>query len=124
MSKSFVIAVLLFLASSAFAATVTRVSIVARPRVYNGPCPATIDFIGTIRVSRHPVMVTYQWVRSDGARGERQQVEIRSAGQGVTDRWTLGAGREHLRIWEQLHVLAPTGIVSPRQVVDVNCRRR
>lgn len=103
--------------------TVTGVSIVARPAVYNGPCPATIQFISTIRVSRFPVMVDYRWERSDGAIGPRRKVRINSAGRGVTDTWTLGSSRgQHFRIWERLHVLAPTGIQSQGQVVTVNCR--
>lgn len=124
MSKRLLVFGILALVSMPLAAqqTVTEVRIVAKPRVYNGPCPATIDFIATIFVSRQPVKVEYQWERSDGAVGPRRQVVIRSAGQGVRESWTLGRGRERLQIWERLHVLAPTGISSPEQVVRVNCR--
>ncbi|HYM61890.1 MAG TPA: hypothetical protein VEZ11_13485 [Thermoanaerobaculia bacterium] len=118
------VAVVVVFAVSLFAQehTVTKVAIVAKPKVYTGPCPADIQFIATIFVSRHPVWVDYQWERSDGAKGERQRVEIRSAGQGIYTTWHLGAGREQLHIWERLHVLAPTGISSPPGNVTVNCR--
>lgn len=124
MLRRSVLVVLLLAAVSAFAQvhTVTRVAIVARPKVYDGPCPANLQFTATIFVSRHPVKVTYEWIRSDGARSGRQEVVIRAAGQGVTDSWTLGGRRFHKTVWEQLHVLAPTGISSPRGVVRVNCR--
>jgi len=102
--------------------TVDRVAIVVRPEVYNGPCPATIHFTGTIFVTRRPVRVTYEWERSDGAKSGRETVDIRSEGRGVGDTWTLGAGHGRYRVWEQLHVLAPTGIRSARGVARINCR--
>jgi hypothetical protein len=111
------------LAAYAEQRTVTRVGIVAKPRAYNGPCPASLEFIATIHVSRHPVRVEYQWERSDGGRGRRETIEIRSAGQGVTDTWTLGRGGERRVVWERLHVLAPTGISSPEARVRVDCHR-
>src|SRR5262249_49776799 len=101
--------------------TVTRVAIVARPATYTGPCPATLQFTATIFVS-HPSFVEYQWERSDGARGERRRIDIRSAGQGVTDTWRLGAGHQTKVVWERLHVLAPTGISSPEAHVRLSCR--
>lgn len=122
MSKRLCIAGFLFICCLPLAAaTVSGVGIVARPRKYDGPCPATIEFIATIRVT-HPSRVTYRWVRSDGAEGPKRVVDIHGAGQGVTDSWTLGRGRQNMRIWEQLHVLAPTGIRSARQVVQLRCR--
>ena len=102
--------------------TVTRVGIVANPRTFTGSCPAAIKFTGTIMVSRHPVAVTYEWERSDGARAQRETVQIRSAGQGVSTTWRLGAAGQHLRVWERLHVVAPTGITSDSAVAVVNCR--
>ena len=117
-----VVAVILSPAAVLFAQhTVTRVGIVARPNSFSGRCPADLEFIATIHVNR-PSFVEYQWERSDGARGQRQRVEIRGAGRGVTDRWRLGSGRQHLVVWERLHVLAPTGIWSPAARVAVNCR--
>lgn len=103
--------------------TVTKVVAIAKPKMYDGPAPATLEFVGTIFVSRHPVTVEYQWERSDGAKGERRKITIRSEGQGVKDSWQLGAPGEHLRVWEKLHVLVPTGIASAAAVVTVNCRK-
>jgi len=107
---------------SAQARTVTRVAAVARPRTYSGPCPAEIRFTGTIFVSRRPVFVDYRWERSDGAMGPRQQIEIRSAGQGVVDTWRIGRRGERMEVWEKLHVLAPTGISSPAAIAKLVCR--
>ena len=102
--------------------TVSRVRIVARPAVYNGPCPATITFTATIFVNRRPARVTYEWERSDGARSPRQTVDINAAGRGVSETWTLGGARERRRVWEVLHVVAPTGISSPKGFAQINCR--
>ena len=102
--------------------TVTSVGLVAKPRSYSGPCPATLRFIGTIHVSRYPVWVDYQWERSDGARGRRQRIRIDSVGRGVSETWQLGSGRQRMQVWERLHVLAPTGISSPAVRVNVRCR--
>ena len=122
MRRIFPLLLLLVATTAVHAQTVTRVAVVAKPRAYHGPCPAEIQFIGTIRVSRHPVAVEYVWERSDGARSPRQRVVIRSAGQAVREYWTLGAHRDHLQVWEELHVVAPTNIRSPRAFVRVNCR--
>ena len=121
MRPVFLVLVLL-IATAAHAQTVTRAGVVAKPKNFKGRCPAEIQFIGTIHVSRHPVEVEYVWERSDGARSERHRLVIRSAGQGVNEYWTLGAPGQHMVIWEQLHVLAPTNIRSPRVPVRVNCR--
>ena len=103
--------------------TVTRVGIVAKPNKYHGDCPTTIEWIATIHVSHHPAKVTYQWERSDGAHGPRQEVEIDSAGRGVSDTWQLGRPGMHEVVWQRLHVLAPTGISSPEARVKIECRK-
>jgi hypothetical protein len=123
--RSSIVSVLVFLFAMSLAAkvrTVTSVGIVAKPRSYSGPCPVTLKFIGTIRVSRFPVLVDYVWERSDGGRGRRQRVRIDSAGRSVSETWRLGSRRQRMQVWERLHVLAPTGISSPAARVNVNCR--
>ena len=102
--------------------TVNRVVVAARPASFAGRCPAHLHFVGTIYVTRYPVWLEYEWERSDGGRGPRQRVEVRSRSLTVGDSWELGGGRERLRVWERLHVLAPTGISSPAANVSVNCR--
>ena len=120
--RRFLAVLVLLIAATAQGQTVTRVGVVAKPKNFHGRCPAEIQFIGTIRVSRHPVEVEYVWERSDGARGERHSVVIRSAGQAVNEYWTLGQHGQRMQVWEQLHVLAPTNIRSARIPVRVNCR--
>ena len=101
--------------------TVTKVVVIGKPSTYTGPCPAEIQFVGTIFVSEPPVTVEYEWERSDGARGERHRLEIRSAGQGVYETWKLGEPTKHMRVWERLHILSPRNMTSPHAVVTINC---
>jgi len=103
--------------------TVTRVVAVVNPKNPKGECPLELKFTGTIFVSRHPVSVTYEWERSDGARSGRKTIEIRSAGQGVTETWKLGAKGETKTVSEKLHVLAPTGMTSNEASTTVRCNK-
>lgn len=100
--------------------TVTRVLVVAKPRTYSGPCPTTIEFLGTIFVSR-PARVEYRWERSDGTLGPRQFVDIRSAGKGVTTTWRVGTPRRVFSGWERLRVLSPNAISSNTAAIQIKC---
>ena len=120
---SFVMVLLacLFLASAeAQLYTVTKVVAIAKPNTFAGPCPTTIEFVGTIFVSR-PGRVEYRWERSDGVMGPRESVDIRSAGKGVTTTWKLGTPHRNFSAWEKLHVLAPTGIISNQAAIQIKC---
>ena len=100
--------------------TVTKVVAIAKPNTYAGPCPATIEFVGTIFVSR-PARVEYRWERSDGAMGPRESVDISSAGKGVTTTWQVGTPHRSFNGWEKLHVLAPNSISSNEAAVQIKC---
>jgi len=100
--------------------TVTKVVVIAKPNTYAGPCPAPIEFLGTIFVSR-PTRVEYRWERSDGVMGPRESVDIRSAGKGVTTTWKVGTPRRNFSGWEKLHVLAPTTMISNQAAVQIKC---
>ena len=102
--------------------TVTEVKAIAKPKQYHGPCPTTIEFVATIFVSHHPARVDYQWERSDGAKGPRQTITNRSAGEGVSTTWEISR-RIHGEFdgWEKLHVLAPTGISSNEAQFQIKC---
>ena len=100
--------------------TVTKVVVIAKPSTYTGPCPATIEFLGTIFVSR-PARVEYRWERSDGVLGPRESVDSRSAGKGVTTTWKMGTPRRSFSGWERLHVLAPASMISNQATVQIKC---
>jgi len=101
---------------------VDRVIAVARPANYVGPCPARIEFTGTIMVNR-PTTVTYRWERSDRGMGQPQSVTIRSAGAGVATSWQLGSpGRGTFNGYQTLHVLSPNEAFSNPAHFSVTCR--
>jgi hypothetical protein len=100
---------------------VTKVVAIAKPNTYAGPCPAAIEFLGTIFVSR-PGRIEYRWERSDGVMGPRESVDIRSAGKGVTTTWRVGSPHKSFSGWEKLHVLAPTGIISNQASIQIKCK--
>ena len=104
------------------ARTIEGVGIFSTPRDWSAPCPADLKFVGTINASRWPVRVEYRWERSDGAVSARRFIEVRSQHQRVTETWRLGRYRQHMVVWERLHVLAPTNIKSGQALVTVNCR--
>ena len=108
--------------AAAAPATITRIDVVAKPAAYIGKCPANISFIATVHVSRWPVVIQYQWERSDGTRSRRERVEIAGARHSLTDLRRIGARRQRLRIWERLHVLAPSDVTSRQARVIVRCR--
>jgi hypothetical protein len=101
---------------------VTRVVTVVNPKTWNGRAPAHLTFTGTIFVANPPVDVEYTWIRSDGAKGGVQRATIRSAGQGFTDTWDVGAPKEKMRVWERLQVVSPNNASSNPAMATVNCR--
>jgi hypothetical protein len=101
---------------------VTKVVTVVNPKSWNGRAPAHLKFTGTIFVADPPVDVEYTWVRSDGAEGGVQRATIRSAGQGFTDTWDVGAPKEKMRVWERLKVISPNNASSNPAIATVNCR--
>ena len=123
MRRLFMAALLAALPASAAApAPVTRIDVIAKPAAYIGKCPANLSFIATIRVARWPLVVEYQWERSDGSRTRREHVQIRGASQGVTDLRRIGRRGQRLRVWQRLHVLAPNPLTSRQARAIVTCR--
>jgi hypothetical protein len=109
-------------AGSAAAQAVNHVVAIAKPKHYEGPCPASIEFVGTIFVN-HPAQVTYRWERSDHATGPAQSVFISGAGRGVTTTWQMSRPpAEVFRAGEVLHVLSPGDVYSNRAEFTLVCR--
>ncbi|MGH8457370.1 MAG: hypothetical protein ACRETW_08460 [Stenotrophobium sp.] len=109
----------------AFAAAkpaITRVSATARPEVFNGECPAALEFVGTIRVSKHPVTVEYVWERSNSSRSAVRRIQVRSAVQLITDEWSVGGPSGQMQVWEKLTILSPVNIASAKAMATVNCK--
>lgn len=115
------IASLLPQAASAGSA-VTGVSAHARPAQYRGDCPAPLEFVGTVKLGRHPVVLEYVWERSNHTRSEVRRIQARSAKQVLTDAWGVGGPPGKMQVWEKLTILSPDMISSGQARVEVDCR--
>jgi hypothetical protein len=94
---------------------VAAVELVAEPREYEGPCPATIQLRGVIMVEGGPGTITYMFVRSDGARGPVESMLVAVPGpKAVETKWTLWGQPPQgtFEGWQRLVVLTPEGIES------------
>ena len=100
------------------------VHLAAAPPNFNGECPATITFNGTIGLN-HPGTVRYRFIRSDRARGPFFTLKFEEAGQQhVTATWRLGGARlKHYAGWEAIQIVYPRGIISNRAHFQLNCEK-
>jgi hypothetical protein len=103
-------------------ARVTGLSPTVDPRMSNGPCPAAFTFTTLITANHYPVTVEYQWERSDGAKGQKQSIELTHAGTPVTETWKLGGAGTKIEIWERLHVLTPNDMKSGTPKAKLVCK--
>ncbi|MEO8035557.1 MAG: hypothetical protein ABI837_14065 [Acidobacteriota bacterium] len=105
------------------AAKVTSVTAAVTPASFKGPCPKLFEFTGVITVDS-PGVVTYKWIRSDGAQAPGQKVEFRQAGrQTVKSTWTLGDATKLPRFngWQEVQVLSPETLVSNKAEFNLTC---
>ncbi|MGH8461845.1 MAG: hypothetical protein ACRESS_09580 [Stenotrophobium sp.] len=101
---------------------VTSVSAQARPAEYSGDCPAALEFVGTFRVSHHPVVVEYVWERSNHSRSAVRRIQARGTLQTITDEWGVGGPPGTMQVWEKLIILSPNSISSAVAKATVNCQ--
>lgn len=118
-----IVAPLLAMPLMASAAPVVKsVSAHARPAQYRGECPAPLEFVGTIKLRHHPVVIEYAWERSNHTRSEVRRIQARSATQIITDAWGVGGPPGKMQVWEKLTILSPTQISSFKAKAEVHCQ--
>lgn len=106
------------------AKVITAVSAaVDMPSYQGGPCPAKLNFTGTIVADKTPSgPITYQWVRSDtSAKSPVHTLTMTGRGAVVTDTWSVGSSGEMMRVWNELRVLSPNAIKSEKVYAAVLC---
>ena len=93
------------------------------PSYQGGPCPAKLNFTGTIVADKLPtVPITYQWVRSDtSAKSPVRTLTMTGKGAIVTDSWSVGSSGEMMRVWNELRVLSPNAIRSEKVSAAILC---
>ena len=96
-------------------------SLSANPASFTGPCPATINFSGSI-TAEYPCMVTYFFGRNDGSKSPNYKVSV-AAGkpQAVSYSWQLSASYSgHVTIY----VVDPVNKSSNTAYFTVNCAQK
>lgn len=106
-----------FTLNCAAAGEVTSVSVSVNPIAWEGPCPKTVTFNGSIRTSG-PCTVQYQWVR-DVTPGSTKSITFDAAGtKTVTGDWKLNQSGTY-EMW--LNITAPNRTVSNRAQFQLTC---
>lgn len=97
---------------------VTNLSLKADPARFEGPCPKTVNFVGTIAVNRAGT-VRYTFLRSDGARGPVHEIRFDGPGsKEVSTSWQLGRSYAG---WMAIKILAPREMESNRANFELRC---
>jgi hypothetical protein len=112
-------------AAAAPAARVIGAKLEAQPRVYKGPCPVPIKFVGSIETAG-PSAVKYVFDRNDGGIDtiDRHFTAVAPFHQPVDTTWTLGAPGMHYAGWEQIRIELPTasaGFKSNKAEFEITC---
>ena len=94
-------------------------SLSANPATYNGPCPATIQFSGTITDNVGNRDVKYRFIRSDGATGPEQVIHFNQPGsQTVSDSWNIGISYKG---WVAIEITQPIQLQSNQAQFQITC---
>ena len=112
-------------AAAAPAARVIGAKLEAQPRVYKGPCPVTIKFVGSIETAG-PSYVKYVFDRNDGGMDavDRHFTAVAPFHQPVETAWTLGGPGMHYAGWEQIRIELPAasaGFKSNKAEFEITC---
>ncbi|MBA2733958.1 MAG: hypothetical protein H0U54_13895 [Acidobacteria bacterium] len=112
-------------AVSAQGGKVIEVILSVSPQAYDGPCPATINFIGKITTDG-PATVQYTFARNDSASAPTSTLVFDSAGtKEVSTTWTLGGGAlPSYHGWQLINTLAPNKLVSNKAYFKLLCKAR
>jgi hypothetical protein len=109
-------------ASAQQVAHVTSVTAGVTPTEYDGLCPKTFRFTGTITVDRGG-RVKYQWQHSDGKHKPPQTTYFSGPdAHTVTDLWTLGSNTAfHYAGHARLRIISPSTVLSGKAEFTLNC---
>lgn len=113
--------------TAALAAPTITAKLTANPPVYSGKCPATVKFDGEISVrgmTGGPLTVTYEFIRSDGAKDTVPKTLTfqKDGSQPVSTTWTLGGDKlPTFTGWQAVKVTAPTPAESNKATFTVKC---
>ena len=99
-------------------------SLSANPPIYNGSCPATIQFSGTITDNVGNRDVHYRFIFSDGGTQDMPAIHFDQPGsQTVSTTWTLGDMNTlpSFQGWVAIEILQPVQLQSNRAEFEMYC---
>ena len=104
---------------------VTSAILEALPQVYEGPCPATIQFKGRITANGSG-KVQYRFRRSDGEASPIFTLEFKKPGtERVTHAWKFaGPSEARFSEWVSIKIISPNEVESARAVFRGSCSQR
>ena len=92
----------------------------ATPSLYSGPCPVTIKLSSQITVADGRGILSYTWIRNDGASGPIESLIFDSPGtKRVTTDWLLGSSGTR---WMALKVIEPYELISDHIDFVIECQ--
>ncbi len=103
---------------------VVEVFLRADPFDYVGPCPVTITFSGRISVAGGSGVVSYKFLRSDGASAPIETLAFDSPGsKDVSETWKLGGpGLPTFSGWESIQFFDPQELTSKQAIFKIQCQ--
>jgi PEGA domain/Viral BACON domain len=102
---------------------VVEVFLRADPFDYTGSCPVKIKFSGRISVVGGSGMVSYKFLRSDGASAPIQTLMFDSPGSKyVSTTWTLGASGTDYSGWQSIKIFDPEEQESNKASFKIKCQ--
>jgi hypothetical protein len=104
---------------------ILEVSLRADPSHYVGPCPVKITFTGKISVVGGSGIVSYKFLRSDGASAPILTLSFDSPGtKEVSTTWTLGVAGMTYSGWQSIKCFDPHEFESPRAYFEIQCEEK
>lgn len=101
---------------------VLQPTLVADPADYEGPCPATVKFSGSISVAGGAGSVLYRFRRSNGGAGSLNELSFdASRSQVVHSSLELPAAKTPHNGWQRLEIVEPEKAVSEKAYYSVRC---
>ncbi len=96
----------------------------AKPQIYNGSCPAHIEFDGIITDNIGNRDIMFRFIRSDGATSSEQTIHFdRPGSQPVLNTWDLGDATvmPSYKGWQAIEILSPVNTQSNQAEFEISC---
>ncbi len=103
---------------------VIEVLVHATPQNMTGDCPQKIVFTARISAVGGSGLVSYKWLRNDGASAPVETIRFDGPGSKTVETyWQLGGpGSNYKDFWQQIQVFDPAPFVSNKAFFTLTCR--